>query len=56
MILNGRSKGHPLGNFTFFDPNIGASSIDYLTICNQSFYKNIKNVMVLPQNELSIAK
>ena len=40
-------KGDPLGNFTFFDPNIGASAIDY-SICNQSFYKNIKNFMFFP--------
>ena len=52
MILNGRSVGDPLGSFTYFDPNIGSSLIDY-TICNQTSYSILKNFMVLPQNELS---
>ena len=51
-ILNGRCKGDWLGNFTFLNQNIGTSSIDY-SICNQNFYENIKNFMVLPLNELS---
>ena len=51
-ILNGRPIGDPYGNITFYDENIGKSTIDY-SICNRSFFKNIKNFMVLPQNELS---
>ena len=51
-ILNGRSKGDPMGNFTYNDSNLGASTIDY-SICTQNFYENVNNFMVLPQNELS---
>ena len=51
-ILNGRSKGDPLGNFTYYDEKLGASVVDY-SICNQDFYGHIENVMTLPQNELS---
>ena len=51
-ILNGRSNGNPLGNFTYNNVNLGASTIDY-SICSQNFYDNINNFMVLPQNEIS---
>ena len=51
-ILNGRSMGDPLGMNTYFDPNLGGSTIDY-GICSQNFYKHIKNFMVLPQTETS---
>ena len=51
-ILNGRSRGDPLGNFTYNNVNLGASTIDY-SICSQNIYENINNFMVLPQNELS---
>ena len=51
-ILNGRSRGDPLGNFTYNDPNLGASAIDY-SICSSNIYEWIKNFMVLPQNEIS---
>ena len=51
-ILNGRSSGDPLGNFTYSNVNLGASAIDY-SICSQNFYDKINNFMVLPQNELS---
>ena len=52
MILNCRTLGDPLGAFTYCDPNLGSSTIDY-GICNQTFYSNIKNFLILPQNELS---
>ena len=51
-ILNGRSSGDPLGNFTYNNANLGTSTIDY-SICRQNFYDNVNNFMVLPQNELS---
>ena len=51
-ILNGRSLGDPIGNFTYFNANLGASTIDY-SLCSQNLYENVKNFMVLPQNELS---
>ena len=51
-ILNGRSDGDPHGCFTYCDPNLGSSTIDY-GICNLSSYNFLKNFMVLPQNELS---
>ena len=51
-ILNGRSEGDPLGSFTYCDPNIGSSMIDY-GICNQISFSLLKNFLVLPQNELS---
>ena len=51
-IMNGRSLGDPLGNFTYHDMNLGSSAIDY-GICNQNFYDHVNNFMVLPQNELS---
>ena len=51
-ILNGRSNGDPLGNFTYNNVNLGASTIDY-SICSQNFYDNINNFMVLPRNEIS---
>ena len=49
-ILNGRSNGDPLGNFTINDANLGASVKDY-SICCQNVYENINNFMVSPQNE-----
>ena len=51
-ILNGRSRGDPLGTFTYNDENLGSSTIDY-SITSQNLYKHINNFMVLPQNELS---
>ena len=51
-VLNGRFPGDPYGLFTFYDPNLGASTVDY-SICSQVFFKHIKNFMILPQNELS---
>ena len=51
-ILNGRSKGDPLRNFTYNNANLGALNIDY-SICSQNIYEYINNFMVLPQNELS---
>ena len=51
-ILNGRSNGDPLGNFTYYDEKLGASLVDY-SICSQNFYKHIDNFMTLPHNELS---
>ena len=49
MILNGRTDGDPLGSYTFCDPNIGSSMIDY-GIFNQTSNFILKNFMVLPQN------
>ena len=51
-ILNGRSKRDSLGNFTYNNANLGASTIEY-SICSQNLYEYINNFMVLPQNELS---
>ena len=50
--MNGRSDGDPLGNFTYNNINLGASTIDY-SLCSQNFYDKVNNFMVLPQNELS---
>ena len=54
IILNSRTSVNPLGAFTYCDPNLGSSTIDY-GICNQSFFSNIKNFMTLPQNLVSLA-
>ena len=44
--------GNALGNLTYFDDNLGASTVDF-GICCQMFYKYIYNFMTLPQTELS---
>ena len=40
------------GNFTHLNANKGESTIDYI-ICNETLYKCIENLMVLPLNEIS---
>ena len=52
IILNGRSNGDPLGINTYYDTNLGSSTIDYY-ICSQNIYEHVSYFMVLPQNELS---
>ena len=51
-ILNGRSKGDFVGNFTHLNFNGGSSTIDY-SLCNNTLYNNVENFLVLPLNELS---
>ena len=51
-ILNGRTKGDPIGNFTHLNSNKGESTIDY-GICNELLYACIENFMVLPLYEIS---
>ena len=51
-ILNGRTRGDPIGNFTHLNTNKGESTIDY-GICNESLYECVENFMVLPLNEIS---
>ena len=51
-ILNGRSLGDAIGNFTHLNANNGESTIDY-SICNKTIYKGVEKFMVLPLNEIS---
>ena len=51
-ILNGRTKGDKIGNFTHLNSNGGSSTIDY-SLCNQLLYKYVDNFFVLPIDELS---
>ena len=51
-ILNGRTTGDPLGNFTHLNVNKGESAIDY-SICKEYLYNYVENFMVLPLNEIS---
>ena len=52
MILNGRTEGDPMGNFTHLNFNNGPSTIDY-ALCNENSYSLISNFLVLPMDELS---
>ena len=52
VILNGRSKGDPCGNYTHLNFNNGPSAVDY-GICNENGYELIDNFLILPMNELS---
>ena len=52
MILNGRTKGDPCGNYTHLNFNNGPSSIDY-GLCNKMAYTFVDNFLVLPMTELS---
>ena len=51
-ILNGRTKGDKIGNYTHLNINHGESCIDY-SICNQYLYELVENFIVLPLSELS---
>ena len=51
-ILNGRTIGVALGNFTHLNANKGESTIDY-NKCKETLYKCIGNFIVLPLNEIS---
>ena len=51
-ILNGRTKGDIIGNFTHTNNNKGTSTIDY-SLCNQYLYQNVENFIILPINEIS---
>ena len=52
IILNGRTTGYFWGNFTHYNNNGGASTIDLaLTSCN--IYEHISNFRVMPQLEIS---
>ena len=52
IILNGRTIGDAIGNFTFMNDNGGTSTIDY-SLCNVALYKCIDNFLVMPMTELS---
>ena len=52
LILNGRSRGDPCGNYTHLNFNNGPSAVDY-AICNENAYEMIDNFLLLPLNELS---
>ena len=52
IILNGRTPGDPLGNFTHLNFNNGPSTIDY-ALCNENCYELVSNFIILPMNELS---
>ena len=47
IILNGRTEGEPIGNFTHLNFNTGPSAIDY-ALCNDKCYKLVSNFVVLP--------
>ena len=52
IILNGRTEGDPIGNFTHLNVNNGPSTIDY-ALCNEKCNMLISNFLVLPMNEIS---
>ena len=52
VLLNGRSLGDFWGNFTHYNNNGGASTID-ICITSCDIFKNITNFRVCPQSELS---
>ena len=52
IILNGRTEGDPIGNFTHLNFNNGPSTIDY-ALCNEKCNMLISNFLVLPMNEIS---
>ena len=52
MILNGRTKEDYWGNFTHYNKNKGASSVD-LAIISCKIFENVKRFMVLPQLDIS---
>ena len=52
MILNGRTKEDHWGNFTHYNKNKGASSVD-LAIISCKIFENVKRLMVLPQLDIS---
>ena len=51
-ILNGRTIGDKIGNFTHLNANNGESTIDY-SLCNYPLYESIDNFIVLPLTGLS---
>ena len=51
-IMNGRTKGDVIGNFTHLNVNGGNSTIDY-SVCNHNAYTFLENFIVLPMNEIS---
>ena len=51
-ILNGRTKGDIIGNYTHFNNNKGTSTVDY-SLGNQHIYENVEHFVILPMNELS---
>ena len=52
VILNGRTVGDIIGNFTHHNNNNGLSTIDY-GLCIPTFYGCVENFVVLPLTELS---
>ena len=52
MILNGRTDGDYWGNFTHYNKNKGASTID-LAIASCKIFENIKSFKVLPQLDIT---
>ena len=52
MILNGRTSGDYWGNFTHYNENRGASTVD-LSIASCKIFENIKNFRVMPQLDLT---
>ena len=51
IILNGRTKGDMIGNYTHLNNN-GVSTVDY-SLCNEHLYDSIENFIVLPLTVLS---
>ena len=52
MILNGRTNGDYWGNFTHYNKNKGASTVDLAIISGKTF-ENVKSFRVLPQQDIS---
>ena len=52
MILNGRTSGDYWGNFTHYNKNKGASTVD-LSIASCKIFENINNFRVMPQLDLT---
>ena len=52
MILNGRTNGDFFGNFTHYNKNKGASTVDLAIVSCKSF-ESIKSFRIMPQLDLS---
>ena len=52
VILNGRTKGDMIGNFTHLNNNSGVSTVDY-GLCNEYLLDSVDSFMVLPLTGLS---
>ena len=52
MILNGRTNGDFFGNFTHYNKNKGASTVD-LAVVSSRIFENIKSFRIMPQLDIT---